>query len=199
MNDDDKQEDPTNTAQDRLRAANALYRDVRELRQLSDLADANNGIIIERAEPSKEREPERIPPPDAYPPRILTKADIVSVVTDVLNKHAALQAPKPVEQSVTVAARMKSYMPEPPDAATTLERQIASCAVMIEEMSDWVMRNTSPNELCFQYMKRISNLLVSSSTAAQTAGRLRGVVWETRHVTTATHERVIRGEGVAKT
>ncbi len=202
MNQDDKQKEPANTAQDRLRAANALHSQVRELRRLSDLADANGGVIIEPAEPSKEREPARVepaPPPNAYPPRPLTKAEIVSVVTDVLNKHPALQEPKPVLQQITVASRMKGYMPMPPDAATTLERQLASCAVLIETMSDWVMRNDSENQHCFQYMKRISSMLVSSAAAAQTAGRLRGLVWETRHTTMTTHERVIRGEGVMKT
>ena len=184
MNQDDKQEDDdnTNTAQDRLRAANALRQQMRELRQLYD-AHAEGALAESEDTESDHGRP------------ALTKKDVEDVVMDVLAKYRRPRPPEPPPgPQVTVASRMKSYMPMPPDAATTLERQLASCAVLIENISDWVMRDTSPNAECLQYMKRISNMVLSSATAGQTAGRLRGLPWESRHVTITKHER--QGEGV---
>ncbi|HTQ14351.1 MAG TPA: hypothetical protein VMH86_10785 [Rhizomicrobium sp.] len=181
----------TETAQDRLRSARDLQKDVAELARLAKLAHANDdGAALPRqpaGEPGAEPQIQAPAPPEKpvqRPDRDYTREEIARVVSDVIDNHPALKANAPAPQidrpRVTVASRMKELTP-PPDAAATLERQIASCAVLIETMSDWVMRDGTDNDACFSYMERISTLLLASAKVGRTVGGLRGQVSETLH------------------
>jgi len=69
-----------------------------------------------------------------------------------------------------------------PDARTDvlLDKQIASCAGIIEHLAHYIGRYDTAVETCNKFMDRIGLLMRSSSEAALAAGRLRGMAPEGR-------------------
>jgi len=65
-----------------------------------------------------------------------------------------------------------------PDGKTDvlLEKQIASCAGIIEHLAHYIARYDSAVETCNQFMDRISVMMRSSAEAGLAVGRLRGMV-----------------------
>jgi hypothetical protein len=65
---------------------------------------------------------------------------------------------------------------------TLLEKQIASCSGLIEQIAYYIAHDTTlPND-CINFMERIASLMTSSAGVAQVVGRLRGLEpEETRH------------------
>lgn len=63
-----------------------------------------------------------------------------------------------------------------PKASTDvlLERQIASCAGLIERMAHYIACDDRPPEARWNFMERIASLMNSSANAAKMVGRLRG-------------------------
>ena len=61
-----------------------------------------------------------------------------------------------------------------------LERQIASCAGIIEHLAHYIARYDSAVETCNQFMDRISTMMRSSAEAGLAVGRLRGMAPEGR-------------------
>lgn len=61
---------------------------------------------------------------------------------------------------------------------TLLDRQIASCAGIIEHLAHYIGRYDSAVETCNQFMDRISVMMRSSADAALAVGRLRGMAPE---------------------
>jgi len=87
---------------------------------------------------------------------------------------AANPAAKPDEPPATALC-------SPEDTARILERQLASCATLIEALTAYVMRDDSTVESCYGFLDRISALLESSASAGKVVGRLRGQVSQTLH------------------
>jgi hypothetical protein len=69
-----------------------------------------------------------------------------------------------------------------PNARTDvlLDKQIASCAGIIEHLAHYIGRYDTAVETCTKFMERIGLLMKSSSEAALAAGRLRGMAPEGR-------------------
>jgi hypothetical protein len=69
-----------------------------------------------------------------------------------------------------------------PNARTDvlLDKQIASCAGIIEHLAHYIGRYDTTVETCTKFMDRIGLLMKSSSEAALAAGRLRGMAPEGR-------------------
>jgi hypothetical protein len=69
-----------------------------------------------------------------------------------------------------------------PNAKTDvlLDKQIASCAGIIEHLAHYIGRYDTAVETCTKFMDRIGLLMKSSSEAALAAGRLRGMAPEGR-------------------
>jgi hypothetical protein len=63
-----------------------------------------------------------------------------------------------------------------PEASTDvlLERQIASCAGLIEHIAHYIARHDSAIDACGNFMERMASLMNSSANAAKMVGRLRG-------------------------
>jgi hypothetical protein len=61
-----------------------------------------------------------------------------------------------------------------------LEKQIASCAGIIEHLAHYIARYDSAVETCNEFMDRISVMMRSSAEAALVVGRLRGMAPEGR-------------------
>lgn len=61
-----------------------------------------------------------------------------------------------------------------------LDKQIASCAGIIEHLAHYIGRYDSAVETCNQFMDRISLMMRSSAEAAIAVGRLRGMAPEGR-------------------
>jgi len=61
-----------------------------------------------------------------------------------------------------------------------LDRQIASCAGIIEHLARYIGRYDTAAEICNQFMDRISTMMKSSTEAALAVGRLRGMAPEGR-------------------
>jgi hypothetical protein len=55
-----------------------------------------------------------------------------------------------------------------------LERQIASCAGLIEHIAHYIARHDSAIDACGNFMERMASLMNSSANAAKMVGRLRG-------------------------
>jgi hypothetical protein len=64
-----------------------------------------------------------------------------------------------------------------PEASTDvlLERQIASCAGLIEHIAHYIARNDSAISVSSNFMERIASLMNSSATAAKMVSRYRGI------------------------
>ena len=112
-----------------------------------------------------------------------------------------LQLLKKAERQVAVAARLQPEVAEPsrpspavvqpaqppipfaiPEGRTDvlLDRQIASCAGIIEHLAHYIARYDSAAETCNKFMDRISVMMKSSADAALAVGRLRGMAPEGR-------------------
>ncbi|HEX3809694.1 MAG TPA: hypothetical protein VHW02_08315 [Rhizomicrobium sp.] len=82
------------------------------------------------------------------------------------------------------------------DTAGILDRQLAACADLIGNLSQYVMRSDTSVETCLSFMDRISAMLVSCATVGKTTARLRGGTEETRHRMIVEH--VKTGEGMVE-
>lgn len=95
---------------------------------------------------------------------------------------AVAQALQP-EAEDTVAVPAQPQIPFAiPEGKTDalLEKQIASCAGIIEHLAHYIARYDSAVETCNQFMDRISVMMRSSAEAALAVGRLRGMAPEGR-------------------
>ena len=81
------------------------------------------------------------------------------------------------------AEALRTIPPQPPllfaipqgKTDALLDRQIASCAGIIEHLAHYIGRYDSAVETCNQFMDRISSMMRSSAEVALAAGRLRGL------------------------
>ncbi len=104
-------------------------------------------------------------------------------------------APSPPRTQKTVASRLSADRPVTPAATESLERQIAYCGALIEEIADYVMRDDTEVHACYGFIDRVSSLIQSSAAAGTVIGRLRGQVSETKHTMVMEEKR--KGEGAA--
>jgi hypothetical protein len=83
--------------------------------------------------------------------------------------------PPPAEPAIPFA------IPEG-SADVLLEKQIGSCAGLIEHVARYIARNDSAIDACTNFMERIGSLMKSSAEVAKVVGRFRGLeAEETRH------------------
>ncbi|MFL6690018.1 MAG: hypothetical protein ACJ8IR_07530 [Alphaproteobacteria bacterium] len=67
-------------------------------------------------------------------------------------------------------------------ADVLLEKQIGSCAGLIEHVARYIARNDSAIDACTNFMERIGSMMKSSAEVAKVVGRFRGLeAEETRH------------------
>ena len=65
---------------------------------------------------------------------------------------------------------------------TLLEKQIAACAGLIEQIAFYIAHDTTPPDACVNFMDRIASLMNSSATVGKMIGHLHGLQpEETRH------------------
>jgi hypothetical protein len=166
-------EDRPKTAKERLSEAKDLQQAMKELRRLQK--DFPDGIPFADGENDEEdASPAEAPPP----PR----------------ERAA--APPPARVQKTVASRLSAERPVTPAVTESLERQIAYCGALIEDIADYVMRDDTEVHACYGFIDRVSSLIQSSAAAGTVIGRLRGQVSETKHTMVMEEKR--KGVGVAE-
>jgi hypothetical protein len=94
-----------------------------------------------------------------------------------LEKLASLAAEPAAAAAEPMTAPAPSLPPLViPQASTDvlLERQIASCAGLIEHIAHYIARHDSAIDACGNFMERMASLMNSSANVAKMVGRLRG-------------------------
>jgi hypothetical protein len=127
--------------------------------------------------------PEITPAENARFERALTAAANAANLVDIEARKALLRAPEETPSHLIVHPPHCDVEPAPspplviPEASTDvlLERQIASCAGLIEHIIHRIARRESPLEAEANFMDRMASLMNSSATLARAVGRYRGL------------------------
>jgi len=83
------------------------------------------------------------------------------------------------DRGVSATGKPRPTYPLPPLMIPTgpvdvlLEKQIASCAGLIEQISYYIAHDTTPPADCVNFMDRIASLMNSSATVGKRIGKLR--------------------------
>ena len=109
------------------------------------------------------------------------EADLAKTAKQIGYDRGAQQEPQPNDETRGASALPRLVIPTGP-VDTLLEKQIAACAGLIEQVAFYIAHDTTPPDACVNFMDRIASLMNSSATVGKMIGHLRGLQpEETRH------------------